>query len=106
MRVIGKNDGSALPSSATPTSWGETFFDSVVVAAMIDRLVQHAEALTQRPFLSHPIQPRTHHKTGLSTVCYCPDVPLSTSVRKSSRLLSWALIRSSCPCRKLRRWYP
>nr|WP_325176125.1 ATP-binding protein [Pseudonocardia dioxanivorans] len=29
-----------------PDRWGETFSDDVVAAAMIDRLVHHAEVLT------------------------------------------------------------
>jgi DNA replication protein DnaC len=33
-------------TGTSPGCWGETFSDDVVAAAMIDRLVHHAEVLT------------------------------------------------------------
>jgi DNA replication protein DnaC len=39
--------GSIMVTSNLPFGrWGETFSEDVVAAAMIDRLVQHAEVLT------------------------------------------------------------
>jgi DNA replication protein DnaC len=39
--------GSVMVTSNLPFGrWGETFSDDVVAAAMIDRLVHHAEVLT------------------------------------------------------------
>ena len=39
--------GSVMVTSNLPVGrWGETFSDDVVAAAMIDRLVHHAEVLT------------------------------------------------------------
>ena len=37
---------SVMVTSNLPHRWGETFSDDVVAAAMIDRLVHHAEVLT------------------------------------------------------------
>jgi DNA replication protein DnaC len=40
-------EGSIMVTSNLPFGrWGETFSDEVVAAAMIDRLVHHAEVLT------------------------------------------------------------
>jgi DNA replication protein DnaC len=42
--------GSVMVTSNLPFGrWGETFSDDVVAAAMIDRLVHHAEVLTLIP---------------------------------------------------------
>ncbi|WAI56885.1 ATP-binding protein [Mycobacterium avium subsp. paratuberculosis] len=50
---------SKLPYS----HWGETFSDDVVAAAMVDRLVHHAEVLTlTRRLLPYPSAPTTAHK--------------------------------------------
>ena len=42
-RAAGFHGDEQVP---TPDGWGETFSDDVVAAAMIDRLVHHAEVLT------------------------------------------------------------
>ncbi len=42
-RAAGFHGDEQVP---TPDRWGETFSDDVVAAAMIDRLVHHAEVLT------------------------------------------------------------
>lgn len=45
--VVGGAEGSIVVTSNLPFGrWGETFSDDVVAAAMIDRLVHHAEVLT------------------------------------------------------------
>ena len=53
--------GSIIVTSNLPFGrWGEVFGDDVVAAAMIDRLVHHAEVLTLvRRLLPHPRPPRT-----------------------------------------------
>jgi len=42
-RAAGFHGDEQVP---TPDRWGETFSDDVTAAAMIDRLVHHAEVLT------------------------------------------------------------
>jgi DNA replication protein DnaC len=39
--------------------WGETFSDDVMAAAMIDRLVHHAEVLNITETPTYPSPPRT-----------------------------------------------
>jgi DNA replication protein DnaC len=57
--------GSIMVTSNLPFGrWGETFSDDVVAAAMIDRLVHHAEVHPHRRLLPHPPTPRPtpHHR--------------------------------------------
>src|SRR6476469_8332880 len=52
--------GSIMVTSNLPFGrWGETFSDDVVAAAMIDRLVHHAEVLTSP---GTPTAPRTRRE--------------------------------------------